>query len=55
MRKKLRVTMELPVNLRKGEPGTAVLLLSLLGAAWLGMGIYCLVLEIKKKKLLKSH
>ena len=36
-------------------PGTAVLLLSLLGAAWLGMGIYCLVLEIKKKKLLKSH
>ena len=36
-------------------PGTAVLLLSLLGAAWLGMGIYCLVLEIKKKKLLKNH
>ena len=29
-------------------PGTAVLLLSLLGAAWLGIGVYCLALQIKK-------
>jgi multiple sugar transport system substrate-binding protein len=36
-------------------PGTAVLLLSLLGAAWVGMGIYCLALQIKKKKLSKNH
>ena len=36
-------------------PGTAVLLLGLLGAAWLGIGVYCLALQIKKKKLLKNH
>ena len=36
-------------------PGTAVLLLSLLGAAWLGIGSYCLVLQIKKKKLSQNH
>ena len=36
-------------------PGTAVLLLSLLGAAWLGIGSYCLVLQIKKKKLSQKH
>ena len=36
-------------------PGTAVLLLSLLAAAWLGMGIYCLAQAIKKKKLSKTH
>jgi len=32
-------------------PGTAVLLLSLLAAAWVGMGIYFAVQRIKKKKL----
>ena len=36
-------------------PGTAVLLLSLLGAAWLGIGSYCLALQIKKKKLSQNH
>ena len=36
-------------------PETAVLLLSLLAAAWLGMGVYCLILALKKKKLSKSH
>ena len=36
-------------------PGTAVLLLSLLGAAWLGIGAYCLKEVIKKKKSRKNH
>ena len=36
-------------------PGTAVLLLSLLGAAWVGIGAYWLAEVMKKKKSGKSH
>ena len=36
-------------------PGTAVLLLSLLGAAWAGIGIYWGYGIIKKKKTMESH
>ncbi len=34
-------------------PGTALLLLGLLGAAWAGIGAYCLVQSIKKKRFAK--
>ena len=36
-------------------PGTAVLLLSLLGAAWVGIGIYVATDAIKKKKTKQTH
>ena len=36
-------------------PGTAVLLLSLLGAAWVGIGVYWTAEQIKKKKTKESH
>jgi multiple sugar transport system substrate-binding protein len=36
-------------------PGTAVLLLSLLGVAWVGIGAYWTAEQIKKKKTKESH
>jgi multiple sugar transport system substrate-binding protein len=36
-------------------PGTAVLLLSLLGTAWVGIGIYVAAEAIKKKKSKQTH
>jgi len=36
-------------------PSTAVLLLSLLAAAWAGIGMYCLIQGIKKKKTAQGH
>ena len=36
-------------------PPTAVLLLALLGAAWVGIGVYCLQAVLKKKKMAQAH